>query len=135
MANTVYPLAKQGFMSKQIDLVNDSIKVALLTSSYTYSAAHQFVSDLGANIVARSVALTGKSVTNGVFNAASPVTAAAVTGSAVAKLAVFDDTPGTDGAKQLLQYIDTVSSGLPVTPNGGDINITIDSGANKIFAL
>jgi hypothetical protein len=134
MANAVYPLAKQAFLSKQIDLTSDTIKVALLTSAYTYSAAHQYVTDLGANIVARTAALTGKTVTNGIFNAASPATASAVTGSAVAKLAVFQDT-GTDSTARLIQYIDTVTSGLPVTPNGGDINVNLDTGANKIFAL
>jgi hypothetical protein len=134
MANAVYPLAKQAFESKLIDLTSDTIKVALLTSSYTYSAAHQYVSDLGANIVARTAALTSKTVTNGVFNAASPATASAVTGSAVAKLAIFKDT-GVDSTSPLIMYIDTAISGLPVTPNGGDINLNFDTGANKIFAL
>jgi hypothetical protein len=134
MANAVYPLAKQSFLSKLIDLTSDTIKVALLSSSYTYSAAHQYVTDLGANVVARTAALTSKTVTSGVFNAASPATASAVTGSAVAKLAIFKDT-GADATSPLIMFLDTVSSGLPVTPNGGDINITFDSGANKIFAL
>lgn len=34
----------------------------------------------------------------------------------------------------LIAYIDT-ATGLPVTPNGGDITIAWDSGANKIFKL
>jgi hypothetical protein len=32
-------------------------------------------------------------------------------------------------------YQDTGVTGLPVTPNGGDINLVFDNGANKIFAL
>ena len=35
---------------------------------------------------------------------------------------------------QLVAYIDT-ATGLPVTPNGGNIQIVWDTGANKIFAL
>lgn len=34
----------------------------------------------------------------------------------------------------LIAYIDN-ATGLPVTPNGGDINVVWDSGANKIFKL
>jgi hypothetical protein len=34
----------------------------------------------------------------------------------------------------LIAYIDN-ATGLPVTPNGGDINVAWDNGANKIFKL
>jgi hypothetical protein len=34
----------------------------------------------------------------------------------------------------LIAYIDT-ATGLPVTPGGGDIDITWDNGSNKIFKL
>ncbi len=36
--------------------------------------------------------------------------------------------------ERLVAYIDS-ATGLPVIPNGGDITITWDSGANRIFAL
>jgi NAD-dependent SIR2 family protein deacetylase len=38
----------------------------------------------------------------------------------------------TSGARALAP---ATGSGLPVTPNGGNINITWDNGANKIFKL
>ena len=34
-----------------------------------------------------------------------------------------------------LIWFDDASTGLPITPNGEDINVTWDAGANKIFAL
>ena len=37
-------------------------------------------------------------------------------------------------AQRVIAFIDT-ATGLPVTPNGGDITITWDNGANKIFKL
>ncbi len=37
-------------------------------------------------------------------------------------------------AQRLIAYIDT-ATGMPVTPNGGDITIAWDNGANKIFKL
>jgi hypothetical protein len=134
MANAVYPLFKQTILSTGLNLTSATIKVILLSSGYTYSASHQFISDLGANIIARTAALSSKTVTNGVFNAASPATASAVASGTVSKLAIANDT-GTDSASPLIMFIDTVSSGLPVTANGGDINVNLDTGANKIFAL
>ena len=41
---------------------------------------------------------------------------------------------GTDATARLIAYIDT-ATGLPVTPNGGDITIVWDDGPNKIFKL
>ena len=39
-----------------------------------------------------------------------------------------------DADSPLLIYIDT-ATGLPVTPNGGDINVAWDNGANKIAKI
>ena len=46
MANVLYPKAKESFLSQSpsIDIVGDTIKVAMVTSAYTYSAAHQYYS-------------------------------------------------------------------------------------------
>ena len=45
---------------------------------------------------------------------------------------IYIDT-GVAGTSRLIAYIDTGVTGLPVTPNGGDINITWD--AAGIFTL
>ena len=59
--------------------------------------------------------------TNGVFDAAD-ITFTAVTGNTVEAIVVFLDT-GTPANDLLICYIDSASSGLPVTPNGGDVNV------------
>ena len=41
---------------------------------------------------------------------------------------------GTEATKDLIAFIDT-ATGLPCTPNGGNINVVWDSGANRIFKL
>ena len=147
MSNALYPLFKQAALSPgatggttqaaNINLTTDTIKVALVktSSGYTYSASHQYYSDLtpGSYVVGTPVAVTGQTVTNGVFNASSPVTFSSVTGPAVGALVIYKDT-GTAGTSPLIAYFDT-ATGIPVTPNGGNITITWDSGANKIFAL
>lgn len=129
MASAIYPLARQAFLSGSINLGSDTIKVVLLTSAYTYSGSHQFLSDLTGTIAA-SGALASKTVTNGTFNA-SPVTLSAVTtGSTIAALAGYKDT-GTGSTSNLLWFND----GFSQLTNGGDIVVTWDTGSNKIFVI
>lgn len=137
MANAVYPKYKEAIISggANTNLSSGSVKVTLVDlADYTYSAAHEFLSDVpGAARVATSSALSGKSVTSGVFDAAD-VTLSTVSGDASEAIIIYIDT-GVEATSRLVAYIDTGVTGLPVTPSGSDINIVWDNGANKIFAL
>lgn len=128
----LYPLAKEAFLSGDIDLLNDDIRVVLVdTADYTYSAAHQYLSSILAGArVATSGALGTKSVTVGVFDAAD-VVLSGVTGDQAEALVVYQHT-GTEGTSRLIAYIDA-GSGLPFTPNGGDL--TVSWNASGIFAI
>lgn len=131
MANRLYPKAKENLLQAKIDLVSGTVKATLVdTTVYTYSATHETISDVpaGARIATIELA-SGKSVTNGVFDAAD-VIFSTVSGSAAQAMVIWID--GT--TDYLVAYLDSVT-GLPVTPNGGDIELAWDSGASKIFAL
>lgn len=138
MANALYGLARQAFLSQSpaLDWDTDNIKVSLvdITSAYTVSIdVDQFYDDgPEANVVATSSNLGTKTVTLGVADAAD-VTFSAVSGAVSGALVIWKDT-GTPSTSPLIAYIDT-ATGLPVTPNGGNITVTWDSGANKIFKL
>lgn len=132
MANALYDKGREGFLDGSIDFDTDDIRLALVSAGYVFSAAHDFVDDLGANIVARSSALTGKTVTSGVANS-SAVTLSAVAGAQVTGIVMYKYN-ASDASARLIAYWDT-GTGLPVTPNGGDITINPDSGANKWFKL
>jgi hypothetical protein len=83
-------------------------------------------------LVGTAVALSSVTVNSpspGVFDAAD-TTFTAVSGAAVCAIILYKDT-GTAGTSPLLAYID----GISVTPNGGNIVVQYDSGANRIFAL
>jgi ApbE superfamily uncharacterized protein (UPF0280 family) len=133
MANALYDLGRQGFLDGSIDWDTDNIKVLLVdTGTYTVDlATHQFHSDVS-GIVATSGNLAGKTVAAGVADA-NDITFTAVTGSTVEAIIIYKDT-GVSGTSRLIAYIDT-GTGLPVTPNGGDITVSWDSGANRIFKL
>jgi hypothetical protein len=81
---------------------------------------------------ATSGALTGKTVTAGVADAVD-VTFTAVSGATVEAIVLYADS-GTEATSRLIAYIDT-ATGLPLTPNGGDVTVAWDNGANKIFKL
>ena len=123
MANVLYDPGREGFLDGSIDWDTDDIRVMLVLSSYSFSAAHKFISDLGAVDNGRSAALGSKTVTNGVADAAdTSLVATAATASKA--LAIFKHT-GNDSTARLIAYIDTPTSGLPFTPSAGQtVNIT-----------
>jgi hypothetical protein len=138
MANAVYPIAKEHFMAADIDMVVDDIVVLLTdTEEYTYSAAHDALADVAASarisVGGATPILSGNDVTSGVFDA-NDITLSAVTGDQFEAIILYQSA-SSEATSYLVCYIDTNVSGLPLTPNGGNVTITWDNGANKIFAL
>lgn len=134
MANALYNAARQAFLDGDLDWAAQNFKVVLVdTADYTFSQTHDFLDDVpvGAR-VATSGNLTNKTSTAGVADA-DDIVFTAVTGDQAEALIIYQDT-GTAGTSRLVAYIDTVT-GFPVTPNGGDIYVTWDSGSNRIFRL
>lgn len=142
MSSQLFSPGREGFLDGTIDWDTAVIKCALVRG-YTFSSAHKFVSDVtgaGGTLVATSAALTSKTVTNGVADAADVTFTAVAAGAAIPAIVIFQSSAVTGGAdvaataQRLIAYIDT-ATGLPVTPNGQNITISWDSGANRIFVL
>ncbi|TXH44127.1 MAG: hypothetical protein E6Q97_33240 [Desulfurellales bacterium] len=135
MASVVYKSAKQKFLSGTLDLTSLTLKAVLIdTADYTFSAAHDFLDDVPSGArVGTPQTLASKTVTDGVFDAAD-IAFPSVTGDQCEAIIIYEDS-GSEATSDLICYIDTAASGLPVTPNGGNINVAWDNGANKIFAL
>jgi hypothetical protein len=134
MANVLYDPGREGIADRTVDLTGD-VRAMLVKSAYAFSAAHKFLSDItSGNDNGRTAALTSKTYTNGVVDAAD-TTLTATAAVACNALAIFQHT-GTDSTARLIAYIDTPTSGLPFTPAAGQaVPITWDNGANKIFKL
>lgn len=133
MTNALYDPARESFLRGEISWNSNNIKVVLVSASYTFSAAHQYLSSVpGGARVATSANLVSKTTTGGVADAAD-ISFPSVTGAPVVAAVIYQDT-GTEGTSRLIAYIDT-ATGLPVTPNGGPINITWNSGNDRIFRL
>ena len=141
MADALFDPGREGFLAGEIDWNTATIKVSLIRG-YAFSGAHRFVSDAtGAGAVLVSTqTLTSPTVTAGVADAADVTFPAVPTGTACTALIIYQASAVGGGAdvaataQRLIAYVDS-ASGLPVTPNGGNINLTFDSGANRIFKL
>jgi hypothetical protein len=134
MANALFNPGREGFLDGTIDWDTNDIRVMLVLSSYTFDATDKFISDLGAVDNGRSAALASKTVTDGIANAAS--TSLVATAATASKALVIFQHTGSDATARLIAYIDAPTSGLPFTPSAGQtVNITWDTGTNKIFKL
>ena len=138
MANTLYDYCRQRFLEAQINWMTDTVKVILVsTSAYTpQTAVHQYLADIPVSArIAGPVTLTAKATTGGAADAAD-CTFTSVSGATINAIVIYKDT-GTEATSPLIAYIDT-ATGLPISPNGGDIIVTwdeINGGVNNLISL
>ena len=140
MANAIYPKYKAALLQGSADADLDGsgttgVFVALydVGAGGAYDSADEFYSSISAGVVGTPVEIGAtKSYTGGVFDGAD-VTFTAVTGAQSEALIIFRKNAGADTTWRLVSYIDTGVTGLPVTPKGGDNNVTWN--ASGIFAL
>lgn len=133
MANALYPNWKanvvQGVSGTSL---TGTVKVALVdTGTTAYSPAHTYYANISSAVVGTPVTLSNKSYTNGTFDSDN-VIFTAVSGATAEAVVVYVDT-GDNNTARLVAFLDTGVTGLPVTPNGGNINLNWDT--NGIFTL
>ena len=151
MANVLYPLWKQELLKGN---ANSSLNAAegttgvfavlIDTGTYTFNKTHQFYSSLTGIVGTEQEILTKTQVADtaggaGVFTGNGAVfdgtdlTFPSVTGATAEAIVIFRKNAGANTTWQLVAYIDTGVTNLPVTPNGG--NITITWNASGILGL
>lgn len=124
MASAVYPKYKEAVIqaSANSSLAGSGttgVYAALVdTGTYTYSAAHQFYSDLS-GIVGTDQELASKTFVSGLLDAADS-TFPSVSGASVEAVVLYVKNAGANTTWRLVGYID----GISVTPNGGNIGVT-----------
>jgi hypothetical protein len=110
-----------------ITIASDTIVVYLVdVADYTFSAAHTNLSQLTAGGRVANATLGTKTVGTlapGVFDSADP-TFTSVSGDQSEAMVLLKST-GVESTSPLMVYYDTFSSGMPVTPNGGNIAVTV----------
>ena len=130
MANALFNPGREGFLLGEIDWDTAVMKVALIRG-YTFSAAHKFVSDVtgaGGVLHATTAALASKTGTSGTADAADITFTAPAANATGHSLLYFQSSAVGGGAdvaataQRLIAFVDT-GTGLPVTPNGADIQV------------
>ena len=132
MSNGIYDSGSTLFLSS-FDWVGQACDAYLVdTASYTVSlTGHSNLSSIpvGAR-VAGPVAIAGKAIVAGAADCNDFVFSTVV--GATAEAVVVVKHTGSDATDTLIVYIDT-ATGLPITPNGGDLRIVIDNGTFRLF--
>jgi hypothetical protein len=145
--NALYDAGREGFLDGSYSWTNNTIQAMLVRSTAgagaggntVYTAAlstDKFLSTIPNNNycrVATSAAFTSKTATAGVANAA-PITFTAVAAGDPFQLLIIYYATGSDATSRLIAFIDS-ATGLPMTPNGGDVTVNWDTGSNKILKL
>jgi len=115
MANISYNNGKKNLLNGSFDLVNDTVKVMLVTSTYTPDIdADEFIDDVtnevsGTGYTAGGATLGTKAVTNDTTNDRGKFDAADTewtTSTITARAAVVYKDTGTPGTSPVLCYVD-----------------------------
>ncbi len=128
MANALYNYAKEQFLQAGLNLSSGNIKAVLVdTADYTVNlSTDQDLADVpGAARVATSANLSSKTFSAGTFDSAD-ITFSSVTGDQSEAIVLYLDS-GVEATSTLIAYFDTASSGLPVTPDGNNITVTVNA--------
>lgn len=138
MANAIYPIFKQALMKACASVsLNGSTTngpwVALVdTGTYSYATGHDFYNDLS-GIIGTDQNITSPTVVGRKFDGCNVTFTAVTTPTSIEALVIYRKNTGANTTWRLVLYEDTTVTGLPVTPNGGDISIAWN--ASGIFDL
>jgi hypothetical protein len=138
MANAIYPKWKQALIlgtanSALTGSGTTGLYVALVdTGVYTYNVAHEFYSSL-TGIAGTDQEVTAVTAVDGIVDGNNTTHTAVAAGATLEALVLYRRNTGANTTWRLVCYLDSSVTGLPVTPNGGDITITWN--ATGIFGL
>ncbi len=133
MANSMYAFGRESYLGGDLAWDSNDVRCILIDEAdetVNLSTDQDLVDVTGAGIVATSSAMGSKTITNGTADCAD-FSFTAVTGDQSESLTWYYHT-GTSSTSILICNVDT-ATGLPVTPNSGDIAVTIN--ASGVFAL
>ncbi len=136
MATALYDAGRENFAKGSIAWVSGDIRAIFVDSAdYTVNlATHNALDDIpgGARVAVSAASLANKTATAGVCDA-DDVTFTGVTGDQFEAVVLYLHT-GVESTSLLIAYIDNYT-GLPCTPNGGNITVSWPNDSNKIFKL
>lgn len=137
--NQLYDSARAKFALGTLNWEDASWKAILVKTTCAFEATDATMSDITpSDVVAAAQSMDTSSgsygvQTNGAVDAAD-VTFPNVSGDQIGAIIIYSEEAATDAQRHLVAYFGS-ATGLPITPNGGNIIVTWDNGTNKIFRL
>lgn len=117
MANALYEEGKRALLNKELDIDTDTLTIALVKNTYTFSQSHTNVTTSITPNVAAVTTLSGVTISAAGVVDASDVTFPAVTaGDTISSIVIYKGTTP-------IVYLDT-GVGFPFSTSGGDIAIS-----------
>jgi hypothetical protein len=137
MANAIYDKYKTSLLTgtANVSLTTETVKISLINSGVeNFITTDQFYSDVTvANGVISTATLANVSITDGVLDANDVRFLSVPDGSDAAEaLLIWIDTADAN-TSHLVAWLDTNIDGLPITPDGSNVDITWSS--QGIFKL
>lgn len=134
---TFHKCITNGLWRGEINLIGNDVYALLYTSAWTPDVSitgNEFLSDVTGGASIASALLTGKTITDGVFDALDTVFPAPAAGHVIAGIAIYQGAVGSPPTIQprLIRKIDS-AAGLGLTTDGAQITIVWPDDANKIF--
>ncbi|WP_336741317.1 hypothetical protein [Aureimonas altamirensis] len=126
MPNRFYPTFKDALLSGDADLADGAVTAVLIDADdYAFSSAHDALNDIpaGARIGPPQV-LASKTITNGTLSAGDVTFPNVPAGGTIGALVIYI-SGSSEATSRLVAFFDTIE-GLPVLPNGGDIEVAWD---------
>lgn len=113
MANEVYPKAKEGMLTGDVDVMGETVRLQMFDDDVVYDETDEFLSNVTGTAVGAAVEITNKDVANGQFtgdtSAFTPPN-----GHTVIALIVFIDT-GLASSSRVLAFLDTKDDTTPIS--------------------
>lgn len=140
MANTLFMSGRQAFLGGDVAWDSDTIRITLINRDnyagptditfYTQIPDSARVKTYDGALAATGIG--GKTIASGIADG-NDCTLSAVSGAAFGAIIIWADS-GSPSTSRLIAWIDT-GTGLPASPNNGDITVAWNNGASKVFML
>lgn len=143
MGNALFTEGRRNLLAKGVAwgtnggaITSDTFKAALVDTGaggWTVDLDVANMSFISPYFRGSAVTLASLAIVNGAADAGDVTFPSVTAGSAIEAIVIYKEVNAGDQTQNIpIVFIDT-ATGLPITPNGGDIIIVWDGGSNRIF--
>ncbi len=139
MANSLFDAGRDAFLTGARNWVADDMRLMLVdhgtdTPDVNTDTSRADIA-VGARVATTTATIANKTASGSGIANGDDVLITGVTGNSVESVDVFFFSNVAETSDTLIAFYDSAGSTLPFTPNGGDVTVVWDNGANLMFKL